>query len=144
MELLALAAWLRLDQGWLSVFGLLLDALGFGLIAFEWFRGYIEMRAKTRIDYWEGERAHKRKLRQQHRDMLAMTGVAEIGPVLENQEYLDDAAESAREEARLLQFRRSRALPFLVGALMCLVGFLFQLLGQWPGGIPWLGIVERL
>ncbi len=144
MELLALAAWLRLDQGWLSVFGLLLDALGFGLIAFEWFRGYIEMRAKTRIDYWEGERAHKRKLRQEHRDMLAMTGVAEIGPVFENQEYLDDAAESAREEARLLQFQRSRALPFLVGALMCFVGFLFQLLGQWPEGIPWLGIVERV
>ena len=106
------------------------------------FRGYIEMRAKTRIDYWERERAQKRKLRQEHRDMLAMTGVAEIAPVLENQEYLDDAAESAREEARLLQFQRSRALPFLVGALMCFVGFLFQLLGQWPGGIPWLGIVE--
>ena len=109
MELLALPAWFRLDQGWLSVFGLLLDALGFGLIAFEWFRGYIEMRAKTRIDYWERERTQKRKLRQEHRDMLAMTGVPEIAPVLENQEYLDDAAESAREEARLLQFQRSRA-----------------------------------
>jgi len=35
-ELVALPAWFRLDQGWLSVFGLLLDALGFGLIAFEW------------------------------------------------------------------------------------------------------------
>ena len=76
--------------------------------------------------------------------MLAMTGVAEIAPVLENQEYLDDAAESAREEARLLQFQRSRALPFLIGALMCFVGFVFQLFGQWPGGIPWLGIVEKL
>jgi hypothetical protein len=144
MELVALPAWFRLEQGWLSIFGLLLDAFGFGLIAFEWFRGYIEMRAKTRIDYWERERAQKRKLRQEHRDMLAMTGVPEIAPVLENQEYLDDAAESAREEARLVQFQRSRALPFVVGALMCFVGFLFQLLGQWPGGIPWLGIVERL
>ena len=66
MELVALPAWFRLEQGWLSIFGLLLDAFGFGLIAFEWFRGYIEMRAKTRIDYWERERAQKRKLRQEH------------------------------------------------------------------------------
>jgi hypothetical protein len=144
MELLALPAWFRLDQGWLSVSGLFLDAFGFGLIAFEWYRGYIDMREKTRIVYWEQERAQKRKLRQEHWNMLAMTGVAEIGPVLENQEYLDDAAESAREEARLLQFQRSRALPFLIGALLCLVGFVLQLLGQWPGGIPWLGIVEKM
>ena len=54
------------------------------------------------------------------------------------------AAESAREEARLLQFQRSHALPFLIGATMCFVGFLFQLLGQWPGGIPGLGILERV
>jgi len=141
MELLAVAGWVRLDQAWLSVFGLMLDALGFALIAFEWYRGYSEMRAKTRIDYWESERAQKRRLRQEHHDMLAMTGVAEIGPVLENQEYLDDAAESAREEARLAAFQRSRALPFLIGALLCLLGFLFQLLGQWPGGIPALGIL---
>jgi hypothetical protein len=76
--------------------------------------------------------------------MLAMTGVAEIGPVLENQEYLDDAAESAREEVRLQQYQRNRALPFLIGALLCFFGFLLQFLGQWPGGIPWLGIVEHV
>ena len=64
--------------------------------------------------------------------------------MLENQEYLDDAAESAREEARLMQFQRRRALPFLIGAFMCFLGFVFQLLGQWPGGIPQLGIVEML
>jgi hypothetical protein len=75
--------------------------------------------------------------------MLAMTGVAEIAPVLENQEYLDDAAHSAQESARLKRFERSRALPFLIGAFMCFLGFAFQLLGQWPGGLPWLGIVEH-
>jgi hypothetical protein len=36
------------------------------------------------------------------------------------------------------------ALPFLFGALLCFFGFLLQFLGQWPGGIPLLGIVEHV
>lgn len=139
-----LGTWVQIQQSWFSVVGVFLDAIGFGLITLEWYRGYMEMRTRVRIDYWEKERAQKRKLRQEHRDMLAMTGVAEIGPVLENQEYLDDAAESAREEARLSQYQRDRALPFLIGAFLCFIGFLLQFLGQWPGGIPFLGIVKDL
>lgn len=139
-----LSTWVQIEQSWFSVFGVFLDAIGFGLITLEWYRGYVEMRTRVKIDYWEKERAQKRKLRQEHRDMLAMTGVAEIGPVLENQEYLDDAAESAREEARLQQFERDRALPFLIGAFLCFLGFLLQFFGQWPGGIPFLGIMKDL
>ena len=139
---MGLGAWLPIQQSWFSVFGISLDMLGFGLITLEWYRGYVELRARTSIDYWESERQKKLRRKQEHRDMLAMTGVAEIGPVLENQEYLGDAAESAHEADRLRKFERSRALPFLIGAFLCFLGFVFQLFGQWPGGIAWLGIAQ--
>lgn len=139
-----LSTWFQIQQSWFSVFGVMLDALGFGLITLEWYRGYVEMRARARMEYWEKERAEKQRLKQEHKDMLAMTGIPEVVIIYENEEYLSDAAASAHEAARIQTFERSRALPFLIGAFMCFLGFLLQFLGQWPGGIPWLGIVDRV
>ncbi len=104
-----------MQQAWLNVVGVGLDIVGFWILAWEWSRGFMQE--------W-GER---------HR-----------GDQLLGRSFL-----GARDDGTYAEFRKQatdaqmkvRAWWFFTGVATVLSGFVLQLLGSWPGGIPAIGIV---
>jgi len=75
-------------QQWLQVIGLVFDGAGFALIALEWYRGYVEMRTRVTLVARDVERFEKFRLKKELKDALGNAGVAEVGPLLDNDEAL--------------------------------------------------------
>ena len=105
-----------MNQEWLSVIGLLLDLIGVLLLAFEWWRAF------------EGER----------RGLSARLFQLSLRVVP------SDEFDPVKEQLRDIRHERLALAPRrrYVGLGLCLivVGFLLQLLGAWPGGIPAIGL----
>ena len=80
-------------QQWLQVIGLVFDGVGFGLIALEWYRGYAEMRTKVKLVARELERAEKFRLRNELKQAIGSVGVAEVGPLYNDDKALAEMAE---------------------------------------------------
>lgn len=123
-----------MHQGWFQVAGLALDFAGVMLLAYEWLVGY---------------RAQRRE------DEIAARGVRELSNLGFAQQSVRDermAAHlkmvAARAEDRIrnesnqvrLQGYRVRMPVFTTAMLMIAGGFLLQILGSWPGGVPGIGI----
>ncbi len=106
-----------MKQGWLSVFGLLLDIVGFLMVALEWRRCFMEeWRERARSD--------------------SMLGATSWSIPAEERHVIQDQAK-VRTTGEMI-VRRKR---FWLGTGLVVLGFLAQMLGSVPGGIPWLGIV---
>ena len=131
-------------QQWLQVIGLLFDVFGFGLITLEWYRGYVELKARANMQARDMERIAKAKLKKEYKDALGSIGVAEVQILYENEEHLADVAEMEWEQQRVAQFERSRALPFLIGAVAVFLGFVLQLAGNWPDCCAVIGITPQV
>ena len=69
------------------------DGVGFGLIALEWYRGYAEMRTKVKLVARELERAEKFRLRNELKQAIGSVGVAEVGPLYNDDKALAEMAE---------------------------------------------------
>ena len=107
-----------LYQQWFSVVGLCLDVIGFLTIAIEWHHGFVRDHDK-RI----GERS------------LAYERNAE-----EARGEGDDDKLMWREFQKLfLQEWRWRGRVFYFGVALVVLEFLGQLLGSFPGGVPFFG-----
>ncbi len=132
-----------MNQQWLQVIGLLLDALGFGLITLEWYRGYVELKARANMQARDMERMAKARLKKEYKDVLMNVGVAEVQGLFEDDAHLADVAEMQWEQKRIEQFERSRALPFLLGAVTVSIGFVLQLAGNWPDCCAVIGIIPQ-
>jgi hypothetical protein len=132
-----------MNQQWLQVLGLLLDVLGFGLITLEWYRGYVELKARANMQARDMERMAKARLKKEYKDVLANVGVAEVQGLYEDDAHLADVAEMQWEQQRVERFERSRALPFVLGAVAVSIGFMLQLAGNWPGCCTSIGIIPQ-
>jgi hypothetical protein len=105
-------------QQWLSIVGLVCDIVGFLIIAFEW-----------RFMFW---REYEKRQHELHADF------EKYSAELRGEEYQDRGLYTmAREFSKLLSkeglFRRKL---FYVGVVLVVLGFIGQVLGSWPQGIP--------
>jgi hypothetical protein len=132
-----------MNQQWLQVAGLIFDGLGFFLIALEWYRGYQEMRTKVSLVARNMERAEKIRLQRELRDTLGSVGVAEVGPLLENDQALAEMAEHAYQIDQVDRFGKTHARLFLAGVISFIFGMVLQLAGSWPGCCSAIGIVPQ-
>jgi hypothetical protein len=116
-------------KGWkcannkLSVAGLVLDVIGFLIIAFEWRHTYL----------------HSAFLREtQVQEDHDRTKADEQGKNYEDSTQAD-ASMWRHTQRENLKDNRYRARLFFVGAVLVIFGFLGQTLGSLPHGIPFFG-----
>ena len=130
-------------QQWLQVAGLTVDGLGFSLIAFEWYRGYLEMRNRVTLVARDLERAQKIQLHNEIKQAVGMAGVGEVEALYKDDKALAEMAEHAFEMDQVERFKKTRAPLFLAGVIAFVIGIVLQLLGTWPGCCPPIGIVPQ-
>lgn len=119
-----------MQQAWLSVIGLGMDIVGFAFIALDWRRAF-----QDRIDqrYVELEELEAEIGRQYSGDDVALNEDEEEIPFHAPKHMAEGIEWQRRTEPRL----------FYGGCLLVFLGFLLQILGTFPGGIPALGIVSQ-
>jgi hypothetical protein len=130
-------------QQWLQVIGIVFDGVGFALIALEWFRGYMEMRKKVTLVARNQEQAEKFRLRKELKDAIGSVGVAEVGPLYEDDKALAEMAEHVFEMQQVDLFAKNRAVPFFAGVAAFVIGMLLQLAGTWPGCCAAIGVIPQ-
>jgi hypothetical protein len=86
-----------MHQQWLQVLGIVFDGVGFGLIALEWYRGYVEMRTKVKLVARELERAEKFRLRNELKQAIGSVGVGEVEALYNDDKALADMADHVFE-----------------------------------------------
>ena len=110
-------------QQWFSVAGLVLDVVGFLIIAFEWRHTYL----------------HSVFLREtQVQEDHDRTKADEQGKNYEDSTQAD-ASMWRHTQQENLKDNRYRARLFFVGVVLVIFGFLGQTLGSLPYGIPFFG-----
>lgn len=103
-------------QGWFSVTGQLLDVVGFLIIAVEWFHQY--------------QRDHERRIGELQK-AYERNEAAERGEPPPDQD--DDAMMWPEFQKLFLKEWLWRRRVFVTGAALVITGFIFQVLGNWPG-----------
>lgn len=124
-----------MQQGWLQVAGLGMDFAGVMLLAYEWLVAYRAQRREEAIAA-TGDRELKNLAfaRQSVRDDRMAA-------------HLDMVASRAHDRIRqqgneVRQRGHQVRLPVFVTALVLIAGgFVLQIAGSWPGGLPVLGVV---
>jgi len=107
-------------QQWFSIVGLLLDIVGFLLIAFEWRHMYIRER-RRRMDELQHdyERSRAENFGETYNDPRAGNyTMARLFSKLFMKEW------------------RYRGRLFYCGVVLVILGFIGQTFGSWPGGVP--------
>jgi hypothetical protein len=111
-------------QGWVSVAGLVLDIVGFLLIAYEWHHMFLLYNAEKQYGV---QKAYD-----------------EAAARAEGKTYEDPNAEDYSMWRVMQHFARKhakyRAVFFYSGSVLVILGFIGQTLGSWPGGAAWLGL----
>lgn len=121
-------------QAWLQVAGLVLDVLGFALIAWEWMLAQKSERAILALEASQARAAEGRA-------HLARSADPSM------QRHLEAVAEMDRRRTghgiadTRTSFGRRRHGAVYVGMAAVLAGFVLQLLGAWPGCCSGIGIV---
>lgn len=124
-----------MQQGWLQVAGLGMDFAGVMLLAYEWLVAYRAQRREEAIAA-TGDRELKNLAfaRQSVRDDRM---AAHLGMVASR------AHDRIRQQGNEVRQRGHQVrLPVFVTALVLIAGgFVLQIAGSWPGGLPVLGVV---
>lgn len=124
-----------MSQAWLQVVGLVLDFMGFALIAMEWLlaqraeaeqRAIVEQQARAAESRGHLARAAPDPAMQRHLEAVARM----------EQRRADLAVGATREH-----YARRRYGVIYAGMVLVLLGFVCQLLGAWPGCCRAIGIV---
>jgi hypothetical protein len=132
-----------MHQQWLQIIGVLFDGLGFSLISLEWYRGYLEMSNKVTLVARNLERAEKFRLKNELKAALGSAGVAEVGPLYDDDQALAEMADHVFEMNQADLFRKKRASLFFAGVAAFLFGMVLQLAGAWPGCCAAFGIIPQ-
>jgi hypothetical protein len=132
-----------MNQQWLQVTGLFFDGLGFGLIALEWYRGYLEMRNKVTLVARNQERAEKIRLQRELKDAIGSVGVGEVGALYNDDKALAEMADHVFEMQQVDLFKKRRAFLFFLGVVAFVAGMVLQLAGAWPGCCASVGITPQ-
>ena len=117
-----------MNQAWLQVAGLVLDILGFGLIAWEWM---LAQRAEAAVRAIE-------EARERQEESTAHLARTLKDPHPSFQLHMDMTTQSQRRLAKTrlgatrAAFARLRSGAVYAGMLLVLAGFILQLMGAWP------------
>lgn len=123
-----------MQQGWVQVAGLLTDFCGVMLLAYEWLVAYLSQRREEEIEA-RGTRELKNLAFQQQNVRDERMG-AHLQMVAERtQDRIRREGVEARQGGH-----RIRLPVFALAMVLIAGGFLLQVAGSWPGGIPALGI----
>jgi hypothetical protein len=106
-------------QQWLSVGGLVLDVIGFLLIAREWYHVFLHSVLMRQVRVEE----------DYNRTRAAERGEAYDDPTEA------DASMWRNTQRENLRDNQHRAQLFYIGTTLVVLGFFLQLLGSWPYGI---------
>ncbi len=123
-----------MQQGWLQVSGLLMDFTGVMLLAYEWLVGYRAQRREELVD--------EQGVRQLKTLAFAEANVRDERMAAHYRMVAERAQDRIREQGSEIrrQGHMIRMPVFVVALLLIAGGFLLQVAGSWPGGIPALGI----
>lgn len=127
----------HMHQGWFQIAGLAMDFAGVMLLAYEWLVGHLAQRREEEV---------------------AARGVREM-------KHLEFAQQSVRDERMAAHYRmvaartedrirnegteirqqghRVRLPVFVLAMFLIAAGFLLQMLGSWPGGLPGFAITAN-
>ena len=113
-------------QQWFSVVGLLADVIGFMMIAREWYKAMALYRFNRELEISE---IRERVIAREQGKSRTPYEEDEDNPSLPK--HMEQALEYELEE---------RTGLFWWGMVLVIVGFVLQVFGSWPGGVPFLGI----
>jgi hypothetical protein len=121
-------------QGWLQVAGLAMDFAGVMLLAYEWLVGYLATRREDAVTARGVQQMKTLQFARQHvRDERMAAHYRTVAQLTEDRIRAEGT--QIREEGH-----RVRLSVFAVAMVLIAGGFLMQVAGSWPGGIPALGI----
>jgi hypothetical protein len=123
-----------MQQGWLQVSGLLMDFAGVMLLAYEWLVAWRAQRREELVD--------EQGVRQLKTLAFAQSHVRDERMAAHYRMVAERTQDRIREEESEIRRKgHTIRLPVFVVALVLIAGgFLLQIAGTWPGGIPALGI----
>src|SRR5262245_45918378 len=124
-----------MHQGWFQVAGLVLDFAGVMLLAYEWLAAFIAQRREEEL-VASGDRELKTLA-------FAQSHVRDERMAAHYQHVTSRAQDRIREQAGEIRRAGHRVrVPVFVAALMLVAaGFVLQILGSWPGGVPAWGLL---
>ena len=124
-----------MHQGWLQVSGLLMDFSGVMLLAYEWLVAFKAQRREEEVEA-RGDRELKNLA-------FAESNVRDERMAAHLKMVASRAKDKLREEGIAIrrQGHQIRLPVFVFAMLLIACGFLLQVAGSWPGGIPVLGVV---
>ena len=117
-----------MPQAWLNVIGLALDFLGVLLFSNEWWTA-------LRAEQVEAELELRKNMFKPSPMMPRHDG-----PNQAVFDWMREQQEGRQRAARAAQARGARWHYYLIALVLVAVGFLFQLLGSWPGCCSVIGI----
>src|SRR5262245_6274849 len=116
-----------MTQQWLTVLGLGLDFLGFMMLLREWWLAFFnedrQMQMAEQLDRMRAMRTMIRRAPGERNPYEALERVQD-----------EQAIRRARAEHRTAMAARKGT--FVVATLLIILGFVFQLVGAWPGCCP--------
>ncbi len=126
-----------MHQGWLQVSGLLMDFAGVMLLAYEWLVGFRAQRREEEVES-RGDRELKNLA-------FAQQSVRDEHMAAHLRMVASRAKDRLRDESIAIRQRGHQVrLPVFVFAMFLIAsGFLLQVAGSWPGGIPVLGVAAN-
>ncbi len=115
-----------MTQGWLNVVGLGFDLVGVLLLSYEW---------------WVAIRAERREAELLEREQRLKPNPMMPRPSGPHQAVFDHMKENMRFQQQSLRarvVREERRSWFMAALFLIAIGFVLQILGSWPGGLPGL------
>jgi hypothetical protein len=101
------------------------------------------MRGKVTLVARNLERAEKLRLQRELKDAIGSVGVAEVGPIYNDDKALAEMAQHVYEIDQVDRFSRTHARLFLAGVIAFIFGMVLQLAGAWPGCCAAIGITPQ-
>jgi len=116
-------------QPWLTIAGLLLDAVGFLLLLREWWLGFFSEGRQLELEHALERQRSLRTFAQSH------AGDQHRGHMETSGRMLDDLA-VRRARAEHATARGARKSVFIAAGLLVALGFALQIAGAWPLAKP--------
>jgi hypothetical protein len=87
--------------------------------------------------------AQKSWLQREIKNTIGGVGVAEVALYKDDAALADAESPRAYEMDQVHRFRKTHARLFFAGVAAFITGMTLQLLGVWPGGCAFIGIIPR-
>lgn len=130
-----------MSQGWVQVGGLVLDFLGFALIAWEWLIAQRAERAQHAIEARHARDMEMSRMMQRHAQTTNPSVPSHMQTHYEMWDNMRTQATQRAIEANRSDYARMRYGVVYAGMALVTLGFLLQVAGTVPGCCSALGII---